>query len=132
MYQFPGNVNLFHSRVHDGIASVAGLRVPTPEPDDAEQAPALACVRPHDIGLARMPAADKAALAATVTGLRSARADRAPGAEARRRAVRSRADARALPARSLWREQVRVRPRRMKLLLAPAAANTALTEDFVI
>ena len=26
VYQFLGNVNLFHSRVHDGIASVAGLR----------------------------------------------------------------------------------------------------------
>ena len=68
VYQFLGNVNLFHSRVHDGIASVAGLRVPAPEHDDAEHAPALAYVRPHDIDLSR--SAGEAALAATITEVR--------------------------------------------------------------
>jgi sulfate transport system ATP-binding protein len=53
VYQFLGNVNLFHSRVNAGWAQVGGLWVPTPEYKDAHQAPAFAYVRPHEIDLLR-------------------------------------------------------------------------------
>ncbi|TCO81039.1 sulfate transport system ATP-binding protein [Plasticicumulans lactativorans] len=55
VYQFLGNVNLFHGRVHAGVADVGGLRVPSPEHDAVEHAAALAYVRPHDIELSRQP-----------------------------------------------------------------------------
>jgi len=53
VYQFLGNVNLFHSRVHEGWAEVGNLRVPAPDAQDTidgEQR-AIAYVRPHDIDL---------------------------------------------------------------------------------
>ncbi|MDR3412430.1 MAG: sulfate ABC transporter ATP-binding protein [Formivibrio sp.] len=50
VYQFLGDVNLFHSRVHDGWAEVAGQRFAAPEGKGA-----LVYVRPHEIELAREP-----------------------------------------------------------------------------
>ncbi len=55
VYQFLGNVNVFHSRVQGGYAEVE--RSETPEK-------ATAFVRPHDIDIARQPT--EGALAATV------------------------------------------------------------------
>lgn len=49
VYQFIGNVNMFHSRVHGGIAEIGPLRNDSPEHADAEDAKAIAYVRPHDI-----------------------------------------------------------------------------------
>jgi sulfate/thiosulfate transport system ATP-binding protein len=46
VYQFLGNVNVFHSRVHGGFAEVER---------SAEVAGATAYVRPHDIDLSRQP-----------------------------------------------------------------------------
>jgi sulfate transport system ATP-binding protein len=51
VYQFLGNVNVFHSRIHGGFAHIGGLRVEAPEHADAEDLSALAYVRPHDIDL---------------------------------------------------------------------------------
>lgn len=48
VYQFLGDVNLFHSRVHDGWAEVAGQRFAAPEGSGA-----LIYVRPHEIALSR-------------------------------------------------------------------------------
>lgn len=53
VYQFLGNVNLFHSRVHGGFARIGELQIAAPEHGHAEDAPALAYVRPHDIDLQR-------------------------------------------------------------------------------
>ncbi len=67
VYQFLGNINLFHSRVHAGWARVGGLRVRVPEYGDTEHTPAMAYVRPHDIDLLREPEDDDTTLAATIS-----------------------------------------------------------------
>lgn len=48
VYQFLGDVNLFHSRVHEGFAQIGGLHVPAGAQDAA-----VAYVRPHDIEIER-------------------------------------------------------------------------------
>lgn len=53
VYQFLGNVNLFHSRVHSGFARIGGLQIEAPEHAAADNLPALAYVRPHDIEIQR-------------------------------------------------------------------------------
>jgi len=53
VYQFLGNVNLFHSRVHAGFARIGDLQLETPEYADTHDTPALAYVRPHDITIHR-------------------------------------------------------------------------------
>ncbi len=50
VYQFLGDVNLFHSRVHEGWAEVAGQRFAAPDGQGA-----LVYVRPHEIDLVREP-----------------------------------------------------------------------------
>jgi len=68
VYEFLGNVNLFHSRVHDGWAELGGTRVATPDLS-GQEAPAVAYVRPHDIELART--ASEGAITAEVTEVRA-------------------------------------------------------------
>jgi len=53
VYQFLGNVNLFHSRVHGGFARIGELQIEAPEHADANDVAALAYVRPYDIELQR-------------------------------------------------------------------------------
>lgn len=53
VYQFLGNVNLFHSRVHAGWAHIGDYQVAMPEFADAEHSPAIAYVRPQDIDITR-------------------------------------------------------------------------------
>lgn len=55
VYQFLGNVNLFHSRVHEGWARIGEVALPAPEHPEAENAQAIAYVRPHDIQISRQP-----------------------------------------------------------------------------
>jgi sulfate transport system ATP-binding protein len=55
VYQFLGNVNLFHSRVHDGFAKIGELEVAVDGHEDTQNAAALAYVRPHDIEIHRTP-----------------------------------------------------------------------------
>lgn len=55
VYQFLGNVNLFHSRVHEGWARIGELELPVPEHAEANNAQAIAYVRPHDIEISRQP-----------------------------------------------------------------------------
>ena len=50
---FLGNVNLFHARVHQGRALVAGVEVSVPEHAAANNKPAFAAARPHDIEVTR-------------------------------------------------------------------------------
>ncbi|HQQ74272.1 MAG TPA: sulfate ABC transporter ATP-binding protein, partial [Pseudomonadales bacterium] len=53
VYQFIGNVNLFHSRVHAGFARIGDVELPVDEHKHAQEAAAFAYVRPHDIEIQR-------------------------------------------------------------------------------
>ncbi|MEI2769756.1 MAG: sulfate ABC transporter ATP-binding protein [Candidatus Competibacter sp.] len=66
IYEFLGNINLFHGRAHSGWVRLGGLRLQAPEYRDAQHAPAMAYVRPHDIDLLREPEDSDTTLAATV------------------------------------------------------------------
>ncbi|MBE9608536.1 sulfate/molybdate ABC transporter ATP-binding protein [Chitinilyticum piscinae] len=55
VYQFLGDVNLFHSRVHQGWAEVGKGRIAAPGAPDA---PAIIYVRPHEIDLSRVASGD--------------------------------------------------------------------------
>lgn len=70
VYQFIGNVNLFHSRVHEGLARVGSLELEVAEHKHANNAPALAYVRPHDINIQRQPD-DKTAFQVTVASIQA-------------------------------------------------------------
>jgi len=58
VYQFLGNVNLFHSRVHAGFARIGELEVGLPDHADTHDTPALAYIRPHDIDIQRQGTKD--------------------------------------------------------------------------
>lgn len=49
VYEFLGNVNLFHARVQDGVARIGNLNFSAPEYAGQRESRALAYVRPHDI-----------------------------------------------------------------------------------
>src|SRR5262249_50303990 len=53
VYDFLGSVNLFHGRVHRGRVQIGGLEVEAPEHREAQDSPAVAYVRPHDIEVER-------------------------------------------------------------------------------
>jgi sulfate transport system ATP-binding protein len=53
VFKFLGNVNVFQSRVHEGIARIGDLNIDAPDHGDAENLSALAYVRPHDVELQR-------------------------------------------------------------------------------
>src|SRR5690606_33022111 len=55
VYDFIGQVNLFHSRVDNGWAHIGEYRLPAPEHDSVRDAEAVAYVRPHDIELRTRP-----------------------------------------------------------------------------
>ncbi len=55
VYQFLGNVNLFHSRVHAGFAKIGDIELELDEHQQIQDSPALAYVRPHDIEILRYP-----------------------------------------------------------------------------
>jgi sulfate transport system ATP-binding protein len=60
VYQFLGNVNLFHGRLQQGWAQVGDARIPTPEVQLAPDSPVLAFARPHDINIVRDHGSDDA------------------------------------------------------------------------
>lgn len=51
VFDFIGQVNLFHSRVNNGWAHIGDYKLEAPEHKKAENADALAYIRPHDIEL---------------------------------------------------------------------------------
>ena len=65
VYGFLGDVNLFHGRAHEGEMLIGadqhGLRLATPEHQDAQDAKAFAYVRPHDLDVQRFVAGLSAA-----------------------------------------------------------------------
>ena len=56
VYDFLGNVNLFHGRIHEGSVVIGDTTYAAEESNHAPQAPAVAFVRPHDIRITREPA----------------------------------------------------------------------------
>ncbi|MCK9469549.1 MAG: sulfate ABC transporter ATP-binding protein [Porticoccaceae bacterium] len=49
VYQFLGNVNLFHARVQNGVAKIGSVQIAAPEYAGQQDSLALAYVRPHDL-----------------------------------------------------------------------------------
>jgi sulfate transport system ATP-binding protein len=56
VYDFLGNVNLFHGRVHEGSVMIGDTTFVTAQSLAAAQSKAVAFVRPHDIRITREPA----------------------------------------------------------------------------
>ncbi|MCM2357328.1 MAG: sulfate ABC transporter ATP-binding protein [Geobacteraceae bacterium] len=54
VYNFLGNVNLFHGRVHAGAARIGEISIDLPEYRATENSPAVAYVRPYDIEISRI------------------------------------------------------------------------------
>lgn len=55
VYDFIGQVNLFHSRVNNGWAHIGDYKLPAPEHNGVDDHAAIAYVRPHDIELSEQP-----------------------------------------------------------------------------
>ncbi|MBH1978557.1 MAG: sulfate ABC transporter ATP-binding protein [Giesbergeria sp.] len=53
VYGFLGDVNLFHGRAHEGQVHLQGMQMDAPEHSAAQNAPASAYVRPHDLDVQR-------------------------------------------------------------------------------
>jgi sulfate transport system ATP-binding protein len=49
VYEFLGHVNVFHGRLHRGRARIGDIDIDAPDHPEADQQPAVAYVRPHDI-----------------------------------------------------------------------------------
>lgn len=70
VYQFLGNVNLFHSRVHEGQAHIGELALEIDAYKETQDSAAFAYVRPHDIDI-QTENNGKPAFEATVTYIHS-------------------------------------------------------------
>jgi sulfate transport system ATP-binding protein len=70
VYKFLGSVNLFHGRVHQGRANIGTIEVDAIEHSEAQNAPAVGFVRPHDIEVDR-DRRDGVAIEARVGHIRS-------------------------------------------------------------
>jgi sulfate/thiosulfate transport system ATP-binding protein len=55
VFNFLGNVNLFHGRVHHGLAHMGGMELATPEHAATNDSPAVGYVRSHDLEVERQP-----------------------------------------------------------------------------
>lgn len=53
VFNFLGNVNLFHGRIHGGTARIADISVDLPGHENADGAAVVAYVRPYDIEISR-------------------------------------------------------------------------------
>lgn len=65
VFNFLGNVNLFHGRVHNGLAHLGGMEMASPEHAATSDSPAVGYVRSHDIEVERQPS-DSSAVEAEV------------------------------------------------------------------
>jgi len=72
VFEFLGQANRFEGRVHQGMASAAGVHLAAPALDDAEDAKAIAYVRPHDLELVPAHHGGREALRATVVAVQLA------------------------------------------------------------
>ena len=71
VYQFLGNVNLFHSRINDGKAHIGNIAVDASNHQVAPDSPALAYVRPHDIEIQKELNGQQPAFSAVVRYIHS-------------------------------------------------------------
>lgn len=55
VYEFLGNVNLFHARVQQGHSRIGNIQIPSPEHTLGEEQQGLAYVRPHEIDVLTQP-----------------------------------------------------------------------------
>lgn len=55
VYNFLGSVNLFHGRIHEGQVHLGSTALPVPEHPQAQNAPAMVYVRPHEIQVTNQP-----------------------------------------------------------------------------
>ncbi|MGL5390572.1 MAG: sulfate/molybdate ABC transporter ATP-binding protein [Shewanella sp.] len=55
VYEFLGNVNLFHARVQQGHSRIGHIQIPSPEHASKEELQGLAYVRPHEIDVLTQP-----------------------------------------------------------------------------
>ncbi|MGL4638195.1 MAG: sulfate/molybdate ABC transporter ATP-binding protein [Shewanella sp.] len=55
VYEFLGNVNLFHARVQQGHSRIGNIQIPSPEHTPGEEQQGLAYVRPHEIDVLTQP-----------------------------------------------------------------------------
>jgi len=55
VYDFLGNVNLFHGQSHGGAVKIGDEEFAVTEKGDSSETPAVAFVRPHDIRISREP-----------------------------------------------------------------------------
>ncbi len=53
VYDFLGNVNLFHGRIHKGRVKIGALEIEAPEYANTQDTSAISYVRPYDIEIAR-------------------------------------------------------------------------------
>lgn len=58
VYNFLGNVNLFHGRVNNGKIKIGDLQLEAPEHSNKNDAKALSYARPHDLEISRQPHED--------------------------------------------------------------------------
>jgi sulfate/thiosulfate transport system ATP-binding protein len=71
VYGFLGDVNLFHGRAHEGEMLIGAdhhaVRLATPEHEDAQDARAMAYVRPHDLHVERYTPGHRGGIVARLT-----------------------------------------------------------------
>lgn len=60
VYNFLGNANFFHGRIHQGRARIGMIEMEMPEHADIHDCPAVGYVRPHDIEIERTLAGTEA------------------------------------------------------------------------
>jgi sulfate transport system ATP-binding protein len=53
VYNFLGNVNLFHGRVHSGKARIGDIEIDAPDHQDASDSPVVVYARPHEMEVSR-------------------------------------------------------------------------------
>ena len=72
VFDFLGNVNLFHGRIEAGLASLGPLEVAAPEHIRQASGPAFAYVRPHEVEIMRQPEEGEPAIRAHITQISGA------------------------------------------------------------
>ncbi|GAB2909029.1 sulfate/molybdate ABC transporter ATP-binding protein [Rheinheimera gaetbuli] len=58
VYEFLGNVNLFHARVKQGQSTIGQVQLASPEHSNSDEQQGLAYVRPHEIDVFKAPLSD--------------------------------------------------------------------------
>lgn len=58
VYEFLGNVNLFHARVKQGQSTIGNVKLASPEHNNGEEQDGFAYVRPHEIDVYKAPVSD--------------------------------------------------------------------------